>query len=425
MWQSLTDASGIAAHVLRLLLSERWNAGRIAEFQRRRLVAQLRYAVEQIPYYRALGIDAAEINDVEDLSRFPKITKAIVQAESERLRNPELRRGRLFQSVTSGSSGEPTTTWFDADAWRLCKYALKIRRTLAAGFPLGQRLLIFDETRKADGGFPSARSVNFVVYRETRMSVFTPFEEQYVALVQSRPTAIYGSPSGVKELCDYADRFGYALPQVSTIFLASELISAEVRRRLESALSGRVVGIYGSTEFKEVAHECEHRRYHVNFESVYVETESEPGQEYPRLLITSLVNRAMPLIRFDIGDYARLGTDSCACGRSSPYLVDIAGREAEFLGLADGRRISPYLLTTAVEATPGLLKYQFCQNADRDLELRVVLSEAAGPTDAALRRIRESLRLTLGDGIEVAINRVDSISRTTAGKHRVVAQARS
>ena len=134
-----------------------------------------------------------------------------------------------------------------------------------------------------------------------------------------------------------------------------------------------------STEFKEIAHECAYGRYHINFESVYVETEAEDDQTTPRLLVTSLVNKAMPLIRFDIGDYAKLGHDACACGRESPYLIDIAGREAEFLQLADGRRLSPYLLTTAVETAPGLVKYQFVQHADLALGTQGCLCRVVQP----------------------------------------------
>lgn len=418
--QEVLDTLRIITDLGSLLRSEKWDKKRIREYQHRMLIEQLRYAATSVPYYRDLGIAADAIVDTGALARFPKLTKAVIQTECRRLCNPAVMSGRIFQSVTSGSSGEPTTTWFDTRSWFLCKYALKIRRTLVAGQPWRQRLLIFDETSNADGTIAPPVSRNFLLYRQTRLSVFTPMEAQIAALVRLRPTAVYGSPSGVKELCDYAVKNKLRLPGIPTVFLASELIADAVRRQIEQQLSGRVIGIYGSTEFKEIAHECQHGRYHINFESVYIETEAEDDQTPPRLLVTSLVNKAMPLIRFDIGDYANLGHDACACGRESPYLTDIAGREAEFLQLADGRRLSPYQLTTAVETTPGLVKYQFVQHADLALELRVVFAASFRLIDVSVETLRQGLRDVLGPDIEVAITPVESIARTAAGKHQVV-----
>ena len=416
----LGDLLRIAASVLSLRRSEKWSKAAILEYQHRALIRQLRYAVTAVPYYRDIGIEPATITDSGALSLFPKLSKTLIQAETRRLCNSAVLSGRTHESVTSGSSGQPTTTWFDHRSWLLCKYALKIRRTLISGAPWRQRLLIFDETSRSDGTVAAPVSRNFLLYRQTRLSVFTEMETQMAALERLRPTAIYGSPSGVKELCDYAARNSFRMPRVPIIFLASELITDGTRRQIEQQLCGRVVGIYGSTEFKEIAHECEHGRYHINFESVYVETETRDDETASRVLLTSLVNRAMPLIRFDIGDYAELGHDVCACGRESPYLTDIAGRETEFLQLENGRRLSPYLLTTAIETTPGLIQFQFVQHGNLVLELKVVFTDSFRDVDSSIAALRQSLRIVLGPDIHVDISQVASIERTRAGKHQIV-----
>ena len=66
------------------------------------------------------------------------------------------------------------------------------------------------------------------------------------------------------------------------------------------------------------------------------------------MVLSSLCNRAMPLLRYDIGDRAVFGSNSCACGRASLHLIEFSGREGEMIALPAGRRISPYLLTTVV-----------------------------------------------------------------------------
>ncbi|MBA3562728.1 MAG: phenylacetate--CoA ligase family protein [Gammaproteobacteria bacterium] len=414
----------LAGKLIFLARSQWWDRATIRAWQRRHLISSLRYAVSSIPYYSALGIDPTSITDVHALQRFPLLTKDIIQEQADRLRNPAIDPATLQFSMTSGSSGQPTTTWFDENSWLLCKYALKIRRTLLGGWPFGQRLMIFGE-QPADGRSDSAPTMHRgLTHREMRLSVFLPPDVQHSALVGFRPTMIYGAPSALKELCDHAREHGLPLPAVRTVFLSSELITGNLRRQLEQDLRCRVIGVYGSTEFKEVAWQCAAGRYHLNFESVYVENlpPDEQGGE-PRLVITTLVNRAMPLIRFDIGDYARIGTDACACGRESPWLGYIAGRRVEHLELADGRRISPYLLTTRIETVAGLRQYQLVQHAGHVLELRVMFMPSHSERAASIDELSRILAELVGPQTGIRVTQVESIMRTAAGKHQVVARA--
>jgi phenylacetate-CoA ligase len=279
--------------------------------------------------------------------------------------------------------------------------------------------MIYGEAAGSDAVLPETHHRG--LYRELRLSVFLPPDEQHAALWRFRPTMIYGAPSALKALCDHARERGLPLPAVRAVFLSSELVTPELRARLKRDLGCRVIGVYGSTEFKEVAAECSEERYHLNFESVYVENlEPEDPGGTPRIALTTLVNRAMPLVRFDIGDYAGIGGGRCACGRESPWLASIAGRRVEYLELAGGRRISPYLLTTHIETVPGLRQYQIVQRRDGSLELRVAFLlgfEARAESAGELQRLLSELA---GPATPVRVTIVDSIRRTAAGKHLVV-----
>ena len=131
----------------------------------------------------------------------------------------------------------------------------------------------------------------------------------------------------------------------------------------------------------------------------------------------------MPLIRFDIGDYATRGNGQCKCGRASPYLTNIIGRETEFLQLRDGSRLSPYRLTTAVETVPGLLKYRFFQADDLSLRIEVVLGGSEISMEAQIEQIRRNLRPILSDELDMPVCVVDEISRTDGGKHSIVSRS--
>lgn len=168
--------------------------------------------------------------------------------------------------------------------------------------------------------------------------------------------------------------------------------------------------------------QCRYGRYHVNFESVYIEphrSEDDNADATPALLITSLVNRAMPLLRFKIGDHVRVGKGDCPCGRHSPYLTDIAGRQTEYLELTNVRRLSPYQMTLAVETCPEVRKYQLVQQGPDWVEVQLILREGWS-LQAVLQRVTDELRRIVGRDIRITAQVVEHIERTRAGKHQIV-----
>ena len=75
-------------------------------------------------------------------------------------------------------------------------------------------------------------------------------------------------------------------------------------------------------------------------ENVLLEIIDAAGNPLPpgnvgRVVITVLHNLAMPLIRYEIGDYAAFGGE-CTCGRGLPVLERIVGRARNMLRLPDG-----------------------------------------------------------------------------------------
>jgi phenylacetate-CoA ligase len=340
------------------------------------------------------------------------LTKRDLQAAGTSLLADGVDEARVFSSRTSGSTGEPTVAWFDRRTWLYTHYSLKLRRMLSHGLGLGASVVIVSEAdthaRMAGAGW---------LFRQEYLSLRTPLAAHVEAIARLRPDALYAFPSYLSELLDHCDREGQELPPVRVVFTSSEVLAPALRRRLEARLRARVCDVYGCTEFKEVAWQCEAGTYHVNHESVWVECEppgleGEPGH----LLLTTLINRAAPLVRYRVGDLGRLQSVRCACGREGPALSDLEGREVEMLQLTDGRRLSPYVLTTAIEDLPGLSRYQFVQTAADRLELRFIALDAK-PVDRG--EIESRLARLLGAGLDVCAREVSEIPRTPGGKRKV------
>ena len=203
------------------------------------------------------------------------------------------------------------------------------------------------------------------------------------------------------------------------------MLQDSLRARIEQFFAGRVCDVYGSTEFKEVAWQCLRGTYHLNFESVFVESVASSksgGTDGGIVLLTSLTNRAMPLIRFQIGDQYSLSSALCDCGLQSAALTNIGGRRIDMVRLPGGKQISPYLLTAAVEVNDEIAQYQIVQTLPDQIQLRYI-AKTNGLSVDEIAAIRSALQELLGESVRISVTAVPTIARTAAGKHKVFVQA--
>jgi phenylacetate-CoA ligase len=380
------------------------------------LVDTLRYAVEKVPHYRDLGIDARQIKSAADLNRFPVLTKSTLQDNQPRLLADGFSLDTCKTSTTSGSTGEPTTSAFDKNAWLLSKYTLKIRRLLAHGVGIGKRVLLVSEMHPEEIAATPGIFGAGLLFGQRYISIHEPVTEGLQVMRRYRPHALYAFPSYLAELLEYCEQHQETLPALGVIFTSSEVLSEGLRSRLVDTFSADVCDVYGNTEFKEVAWQCRNGRYHINFESTWVETVDEADDQFGTVLLTTLVNRAMPLIRYQVGDRVRIGTGECDCGRSGPWLAAVSGREVDMLLLADGRKLSPYLLTSLIELDPGIRRYQIVQESTSDLRVRYISPADGAVNEAQLER---SLTRVLGNSMQIRFERVADLPRTARGKQKV------
>ncbi|HEY6451730.1 MAG TPA: hypothetical protein VIX87_03950 [Steroidobacteraceae bacterium] len=420
----LVDQWYVATRVWAASRSQWWSAQRIRDYQERALVTMMRHAAANVPFYRRLNL-AGTIAGAADLQRFPVICKRDLQREPDAFLAAGFDPTTLHVSRTSGSSGEPTSTYFDRPAWLLTKYALKAYRIVATGgVPLGKRVLIVSEQapHALAASAESAPSGLGAFFRVRRVSIHTPAEQHLAEFARFRPHIVYAFPSYLLDLIAAAERGRLSLPPIRTLYTSSEVLTPAARTRIESAFSGHLYDVYGSTEFKEVAWQCRAGRYHVNVESVYVEPQAAQCSAAVRL--STLCNFAMPLLRFDIGDRAVFGDAPCACGRAAPHMLEFTGREGDMITLPSGRRLSPYLLTTAIESEDSILQYRVVQTGTSAFRIEAIV-RSPGQSAAWRERVCAELERLLGEPARIEVQEVAALERTAGGKRSVFQRAMS
>ena len=387
-WPALaTGATAtLLATALQLEQSQWWSAEDLQAHQRRQLAALLDHARSSVPFYRRRleALDAAEEPlTPEAWRRIPILTREDIRAKRADLESRAVPSGHgdTFPRRTSGSTGEPLEvigTQVTGLLWQI----LSFRDDLWHGHDVGGRLVAIRSGRYAPDplavhDLPSWGFVPSSVCRTGPMTLFyhaTPIPRQAELLEARSPRYLLTYPSNARALCRYARRRLLRLPDLEAVLTYGEPLPPDVRAACRETWGVPVHDVYGCEELGFIALQCPlHEHYHVQSESVLVEILDAGGQPAPpgrigRVVLTSLHNFAMPLIRYAIGDYAEVGAP-CPCGRGLPVLERILGRGRNRVTLPDGRRTWPDVgaLWTAI---PDVEQIQVVQRDALHVEVR-------------------------------------------------------
>jgi phenylacetate-CoA ligase len=145
---------------------------------------------------------------------------------------------------------------------------------------------------------------------------------------------------------------------------------------------------------------------------------SATGESENRLLVTSLTNRLMPMIRYDIGDSGRLLDGECGCGLPFPLMEMGMCRQNDLIRTRHGKTLYPSYFNHLLDGQTQIRQYQWVQHDLDRLALNLV---SAKPLSAAmLAALQASIRRDVDEQAVLEVNYLDDIPRTISGKHRFV-----
>lgn len=357
----------------------------------RKLRAVIREAADYVPLYRerfrAAGLPPADIASLGDLDRLPILRRAdFAAATADDRLSERAARGELHTETSSGSTGEPLTVHLDRRA-RRSRNLRFLRALRGAGYRPGQRVLLV-----TDRPGPAWRR------RLGWMACLPDASPERLAraFMEARPHILYGCATPLRllaeRLLDHRSAIGRRGPGPRAVLTTAEMLDPATRHRLTEAFGCSVFDFYGLSEVGLVAAETPRGAgYRIAEEGVWVEL--LPSTDAPglaRVVVTDLDALAMPFIRYDTGDLAVLD--------ETGGIVRIEGRSVDCLRLTDGRRISPYAVTRALERVPGLRRYSVVQTRPDTVRVRADVGDAAPDgvghrVDAALRSILPGIKI--------------------------------
>ncbi|MBD3179259.1 MAG: hypothetical protein GF417_06500 [Candidatus Latescibacteria bacterium] len=397
--------------------------------RRQKLNHLARYCHKNVPFYRELfernNVEVEEVFDVDGLRRCGVATSKRILRESK---VPIFSRGydreTLLNSSTSGSTGEPFLVHMSYDAW--CRrMALKYRSEDWFGKPIGTPTTIIWGHKPGLSGLAQLKEKFYWRFQNYRfLSAFKVGEEsliEYLGIIRKcRSRFLESYVTVVYELARVIDEKRLEPPKLDGIVIGAERLFDFQRDLIEKSFNCPVYNRYGSTEFSNIASECDRREgLHINSDCLWVEVVDEddrpvvgkPGQ----IVVTDLHNYAMPLIRYRTGDVGVMSAKRCSCGRNFPMLEDVMGRASDTLVTEDGRKMHDMFFLWKLSRVPGIDRFQVVQDSLNHIYVNIVHDGSVEP-ESTSQGVKEALEELAEFNISIDTCYVDDIPVSRMGK---------
>lgn len=399
-----------------------------------RLRDLLRHAESNVPFYAEHLAGARGTIDTDPaavLNRLPLLTKRTIRERFADLHSSDAARRRTHAQSSGGSTGEPVRLTQDGD-YQDRVAAVQLLYSTWAGRELGEpEVMIWGSEREVlDGSLSFRARVANGLMRRRYVNAFRisrdEMRECLAELSRDPPKLIVAYVQALDDLASLAEEEGIELAPQRAIISTAGTLEPHMRERIERVFGCRVFDRYGSREVGDIAGECHHRRgLHVfpwtNYVEVLADDADRPAApgEAGRVVVTSLCNYAMPLIRYEIGDRASLpadGAPACPCGRGGQRLARLFGRTVDTFKAPDGRMVNGEYFTHLLYFRDFITRFQVVQRSPNRLVYRMV---TAGPApEAELEEIVAGTRAALGPECEVEFEFVERIEPSPSGKYR-------
>ncbi|MFD7662018.1 phenylacetate--CoA ligase family protein [Streptomyces sp. NPDC059788] len=370
------------------------------------LAGLLGYARHHVPYYQTVvppGPLTAE-NAVSTLRRLPLLHRTDVRRERPRLWSADGDARQWRKVHTTGTTGAPLEVVVDqaaqqAELGALMRHVARCAQQ-STGLSVAHLTLHLASASRSSAG-PKPSGTRLVKWNLSRAWQLTDTEFRRVAQ-ELQGTVVTVMPSVAAALCARLGPKAEVRPRL--IVLSGEQFTEHLRERVKDTFGCPVTALYTLAEAGIVAYECgETRSYHLEETGVFLEVVGDDGSPLPAgesgdIAVTPLMNRAMPLLRYVIGDRGVLVDDPCGCGQSGPRLRLLGSRTQHALVRGPGNRGVRSIDLAKLCRQLDLAVCGITRDGD---ELVVEHRDEHPATDVQRTAIGAALRSAIGPGLTV------------------------
>lgn len=360
-------------------------------------------------------------NDFESL---PIIKKSDFQRPLETLISDEYSLRDLYIGNTSGSSGHP---FFYAKN----KESHAIVHAIIERLYAEHGLSVCDKQARFYGIPMKGKSryvelIKDLLLNRVRFPIFDLSDEALKSFVNRfrriKFSYVYGYTSAIVLFSKYLIKNNLVLisicPTLRACIVTSEVCTAEDRKLIEKAMGVKIINEYGCSEAGMVAFEDAEGVWRLVEDDSYFEIVDANGNVLPegeegRLLITNFSNRALPFIRYEVGDLATISHDE-----KGRYLESLTGRISDVIKLPSGRLaggLSFYYISRSIMEEKAFIKEFIVRQTRLDTFEFDIVSDIPMTHDLEIE-LSKKMDEYLEPNLKIVLNMVDHITRPESGK---------
>ena len=336
--------------------------------QQEKLAKLLKYAKDNCDFYNNY-----ELN----IEQFPVINKQIIKDNFEKIFVHKFNKNDLHKMSTSGSTGTPFTVYQNSEKrkailaeviffgkkanfefgekeiytriWVNSVKKSKLKKYLQNLIPFDISLLDEDNLEKLDNTLKSRKVKCMLSYAST----LYVYDKYLIKNNKNNKNNKY---------------------KIKSIISGSELLNETTRESLSKYFNCNVYSRYSNEENGLLGQDfgfdkkfwLNETNYYIEFLKVDSNFPAEPG-ELSRIVVTDLLNFAMPMIRYDTGDLCKFSIEN-----NRKYITEIYGRRGDLIFNTSGKSMSPHVITNNMWEIPNIIQWKFIQLDEK--EYKIVLN---------------------------------------------------
>jgi len=413
-----------------------WPEAKVRAYQYEAIKEIIEFAYTNNVYYRdkydSMGVSPSDFEKLEDISKFPFLEKDELRGKPWRLLSiPRSKISQIHMSTgtTSKSAGDHIYSIFSWDDIYVNELAIEMPIMvhsspddiviIALPYEMSSAAIAFHRSFQHGTGAAVVNTGKGGVYADPLKTLMVMRDLEAEVLMTTPPYAMYLSEIGEENGIDVKGDM-----HLKYMWLTGEGCSNNYRKRLEDIYGVKAFMYYGSLEGGPIGVECiEQDGYHISEGHVYVEIIDpntlevlDPGM-VGEVVITVLYRKAMPLIRYRIGDLGFIDDGPCPCCIERNKL-HLRGRKSDQIRIL-GKDFSPYYLEDKLYSIPEVGNSYKFQIKNEELIILTELNRkmVTNDVESVREKIRNRIGLVVGEVKDVVI--VERLERSLKKTTRV------
>lgn len=343
------------------------------------------YAKEKSFFYRQYygdhGVLGLKIESLDDIRKVPIINKSTLKKYSTRDIMTCNTDDLINIHSTSGSTGEPFKIAFK----KYEDYSAHVRVFWAlrkAGYRINDKIVMITRY-DAEDTFEVEKDVSAIsvlqkklnLFQREIISIYEPVDKIISKLMKTKARILWSTPSIMQIVCNRLKEKEITF-DFPIVFFTSEVISPNQKELFNLYLGKYIVNLYGSMESPSLGFDFGlSDRFVVFPNSNYFEFEhvkdNDSSKVIGKVVITNLVNKTMPIIRYDLDDLAEINENP---EFGYKYIKKIFGRHDDIIKLRNGKYLAHHHAYEMFKDFHECEMYKFIQKPDKTVLLQLKIA---------------------------------------------------